>query len=177
MFVKGKEKKTLVENFLEAIKVEKYLASISSHLGNEESNASSLDQNIKKSKGISKSKSDKKDKDLMDMESMKRIIKKLTNEIIDLKKNKGEGKKPFKMFLKNKTNTDSPSQITPTSGINLEDDAMENYCHMHHANHSERTCPKFINSFTAMLLPLKPPKKDNKNEKEEDDDEKQEEAE
>ena len=31
MFVKGKEKRTLVENFLEAIKVEKDLASISSH--------------------------------------------------------------------------------------------------------------------------------------------------
>ena len=29
------------------------------------------------------------------MESMQRVIKKLTNEIIDLKKNKGEGKKPF----------------------------------------------------------------------------------
>ena len=31
MFVKAREKRTLVENFLEAIKVEKDLASISSH--------------------------------------------------------------------------------------------------------------------------------------------------
>ena len=112
----------------------------------------------------------------MDMEKMQRIIKKLTNEIIDLKKNKGEGKKPFKPFLKNKTNTDSTHQIPPTSGINLDDYAMENYCCTHHANHSERTCPKFIDSFIAMLLPLQPPKKESKNEKEEDDDEKQEEA-
>ena len=40
MFVKGKEKQTLVENFLEAIKVEKDLPSISSHHGKKESKAS-----------------------------------------------------------------------------------------------------------------------------------------
>ena len=51
---KGKEKKTLAENFLEAIKVEKDLAAISSHRGNKEIKASSSNKNIKKSKGISK---------------------------------------------------------------------------------------------------------------------------
>ena len=111
------------------------------------------------------------------MESMQRIIKQLTNEIIDLKKSQGEGKKPFNPFLKKKTNTNTSPQFHPTSGTNLEYYAMENYCHMNHANHSERTFPEFINSFTAMLLPLEPPKKENKNEKEEDDNEKQEEVE
>ena len=105
------------------------------------------------------------------MESMQRIIKQLTSGIIDLETNKGEGKKPFKSFFKNKTNTDAYPQIPPTSRINLEYYAMEIYCRMHHGNHSEITCPEFINSFIAMLLPLKPPKK----EKEEDDNEKQEE--
>ena len=90
------------------------------------------------------------------MESIKRVIKQLTNVIIYFKKNKGEGNKPFKPFLKNKTN--STPQIPPTSGINLEDYAMENYYRAHHVNHSERTCPKFINSFTAMLTPPEPPK-------------------
>ena len=41
MFVKEREKRTLAENFLEAIKVEKDLASISSHQGNEENKPSS----------------------------------------------------------------------------------------------------------------------------------------
>ena len=50
----------------------------------------------------------------MDMESMQRVIKQLTNEIIDLKKNKGEVKKPFKPFLEKKI--DSTPQIPPTSG-------------------------------------------------------------
>ena len=111
------------------------------------------------------------------MESMQRIIKQITNGIIDMKKNNGEGKKPFNPFLKKKTNTYTPPQVPLTLGINLEDYAMENYCQTHHANHLERTCPEFINSFTTMLLPLEPPEKENRNEKEEDDDEKHEEAE
>jgi hypothetical protein len=176
MFVKGKENKTLVENFLEAIKVEKDLAVISSHRGNEKSKEFALDKNIKKSKGISKTEIDNKDKDLMDMERMQRIIKQLTNEIIDLKNKKGDEKKPFIPFFKKKTNIDSSREIPPTSDINLEDYDIENYCHMHHANHSKRTCPKFINYFTTMFLPPEPLKRENKNEKEGDDDEKQEEA-
>ena len=83
-----------------------------------------------------------------------------------MKKNKGEGKKPFKLFLKKKTNF--VPQIPPTSGINLEDYAMENYC-THHANHSERTCPEFINYFIEMMTPPEPPKKENKNDKKEDE--------
>ena len=103
----------------------------------------------------------------MDMEIMHRVIKQLTNHIIYFKKNKGEGNKPLKLFLKKKIY--STPQIPPTSGINLEDYAIGNYCRTHHANHLERTCPKFINYFIAMILPPKPPKKENKNDKEEDD--------
>lgn len=40
MFVKRKSKQTLVKNFVEAIKVEKDLAIISHHLGNDKSEAS-----------------------------------------------------------------------------------------------------------------------------------------
>ena len=42
MFVKRKEIRTLAENFVEAIKVEKDLVAISTHPRNEESEASSL---------------------------------------------------------------------------------------------------------------------------------------
>lgn len=67
------------------------------------------------------------------MESIQRIIKQLINDIIDLKKNKGEGNKPFNPFLKKKIY--STPQISPTSGIKVEDYAMENYCCTHHVNH------------------------------------------
>ena len=59
------------------------------------------------------------------MESTQRVIKQLTNEIIDLKNKKGEGKKPFTTLFKKKTNMDTHPPIPPTSGINLEDYAMD----------------------------------------------------
>ena len=90
------------ENFLEAIKVDKDLASISSHQGNEESKPSSSKKSIKKNNGISKANLKKKDKQPTYMERMRRVIKQITNEIIELKKNKEEGMKPFKLFLKKK---------------------------------------------------------------------------
>lgn len=53
------------------------------------------------------------------MESMKQMIKQLFNEIIDLIKNKGEGKKPFNPLIKNRTNRHTPPQIPTTSIINF----------------------------------------------------------
>ena len=41
----------------------------------------------------------------------------------------------------------------------------------HHANHYERTCPEFINSFTALLTPPELPKREKMNEKEEEEEE------
>ena len=147
------------------------MALISSHQGNEENKPSSS----KKNKGILILDVEKKEKEPMDMERMQRVIKNLTNDIIDLKKNKGEGKKPFKPFMKKMTN--SAPQIPPTLAINIEDYAMDNYCHTHHANHYERTCPTFINSFTALLTPPKPPRREKRNEKEEEEEDQDEEEE
>ena len=163
MFVKGKEKRTLEENSLEAIKMEKDLESISSHQGYKESNPSSSEKSIKKNK------------EPTDMESMQTVIKKPTNDIIDLKKSKGVGNKPFKPFLKNEI--DSSPQIPPTLGIILEYYAMENYRCTHHVNHLKWTCHEFINSFTTMPTPPEPPKKKNKNDKEDDEEDQQEEEE
>jgi hypothetical protein len=68
-----------------------------------------------------------------------------------------------------KKRTNSAPQTPPTSGINIENYAMDNFCRTHHANHSERIFPEFINSFTAMLTPLEPPNKDKRGEKEEEE--------
>ena len=138
MFVKSREKRNLAENFIEAMKVEKDIASISSSQGNEENKPSSSEKNTKK-KGILIMDTEKKDKEPSDMESMQRVLKQITNELIDLKKSKGEGKKPFKPFMNKRTNF--VTQLPPTSGMNIEDYAMENYYLTHHANHSERNFP------------------------------------
>jgi hypothetical protein len=55
---------------------------------------------------------EKKDKEPTDMASMQRVLKQIMNELIDLKKSKGEGKKPFKPFMKKRT--DSAPPIPPT---------------------------------------------------------------
>ena len=174
MFVKARKKRTLAENFIEALQVEKDIASIASSQGNEKNKPSSLEKPIKK-KGILKTNIEKKDKEPTDMASMQRVLKEITNELIDLKKNKREGKKPFKPFIKKRTNSTPP--IPPTSGINIEDYAMDNFCRTHHANHSKRTCPEFINYFTAMLTPLEPLKKSKRGDKDEEDVEQEEEEE
>jgi hypothetical protein len=67
--------------------------------------------------------------------------------------------------------------IPPTSGINIEDYAMDNFCRTHHANHSEGTCPEFINSFTPMTTPSEPQGKSKSGDKEEEDEEQEEEDE
>ena len=67
----------------------------------------------------------KNDEEPTDMASMQRVIKQLTNELVDLKKSEGEGKKPFNPFMKKRTYY--VPQLPPTSSINIEDYAMENY--------------------------------------------------
>jgi hypothetical protein len=78
--------------------VEKDIASIASFQGNEENKPSSSEKPIKK-KGILKTDTEKKDKEATDMASIQRALKQTTNELIDLKKIKGEGKKPFKPLM------------------------------------------------------------------------------
>ena len=87
----------------------------------------------------------------------------LKNEIMNLKRNKGEGKKP----IKKKTNKNTSPQILSTLGINLKDYVMDNFCHAHYANHSEKTSRKFVNLFKAMVLPREPQEEYEEEEKEE----------
>ena len=82
---------------------------------------------------------------------------------MNLKRNKGEGKKN----VNKKTNKNTSPQIPPTLGINLEDYAMDNFCCTHYENNSEKTCPKLINSFKEMILPWEPQEEDDEEEKEE----------
>ena len=95
------------------------MENISNHKKNDEGKSSTFEKNGNKKKGASKMGSNKKEKDPKDMDSMQWMIKQLMNEIIDLKKTKGEGKKPFKPFIKKRTNTDAPPQIPTTSIINF----------------------------------------------------------
>jgi hypothetical protein len=79
-----------------------------------------------------------------------------------LKRSKREGKKPIKK-------KSTSHQIPPTSGINLEDHAMDNFCRAHYANHSEKNCPEFMNLFKAMILPRECQNEEEKEEEEEEE--------
>ena len=133
MFVKNKEKQTVVDKFAEAIKVEKNLATISNYLGNEE-NEVSMESN------------------------MDRVISQLQDEVLNLKMNKGEGKK----HLKKRISTNTSLKVLPTLGINLEDYAMDNFCRTHCAYHSKKTCPEFTYTLKELLLPPESLEKENK---------------
>ena len=98
------------------------------------------------------------------MESyLDRVISQLDDEITNLKKNKGEGEKPFKK----KISTNVSLKIPPTQGINLEDYALDNFCRTHYANHFEKSCPEFLNSFYSLSLSLGSPEKENRDVEEE----------
>jgi hypothetical protein len=88
MFVKRDENDTLGDTFKEAIKVEKYMLSLK---GNPRVEVSKDKSNTKDQGYIDKTPKDKKDQESMDMEALQRIVKNISNEIIDMKKNIGEG--------------------------------------------------------------------------------------
>ena len=77
-----------------------------------------------------------------------------------LKRSKGQGTK----HVKKKNNASTSPQIGPTSRINLEYYDMNKFCHTHYANHSKKTCPKFINSFKKMIHPWEPQEEDDEEE-------------
>jgi hypothetical protein len=93
------------------------------------------------------------------------VILQLENEITSLKRSNKKWNKP----IKKNTNKNTSHQIPPTSRINLEDYAMDNFCRAHYANHSEKNCPEFMNLFKAMILPWECQEQDEEEEEEEED--------
>ena len=48
---------------------------------------------------------------------------------------------------------------------------MNNFCRTHYANHSDKTCTKFMNLFKAMIIPWEIQEEDEDEEKEEEEEE------
>ena len=81
------------------------------------------------------------------MEGLQRIVKQLSNEIIDLNKNSGESTlgRGFFRFPDKKHFPQKPHP--PPENINIQDYAMDNFHRAHKDNHSEKDCLAFINMF------------------------------
>ena len=86
MFVRQKAKLTLAENFEEAIKVEKDVTATKANPRVDTDSASSSSRKKTDTPAKATTSSDKKSQDALDLDSLQRVIKKLSNEIIDLKK-------------------------------------------------------------------------------------------
>ena len=77
----------------------------------------------------------------MHMESMQRMIKCLSNEIIDIKSNVGEGTLNQRLYDPFFRIHVPPKLIEPPLvilNIDLEGVAIYNFCNYHQANHSEK---------------------------------------
>jgi predicted Mrr-cat superfamily restriction endonuclease len=107
MFIKNVEKSTLEESFQESLKVEKNMLSLKGNPGVESSK-----DNVKSKEAMYKPSKDKKNYDSMDMETLQRIVKKISNELIDLKKNGAEGSSSSKNFFRFPPNKDKSTLPT-----------------------------------------------------------------
>ena len=122
MFVRRTTKLTLTENFEEAIKVEKDMSAIKTNPGVDTDSASS---SRKKTNSPTKNTNpEKKGQDSLDLDSLQRVIKKLSNEIIDLKKGNSEStlnkEPPRQLFRRPFQNT--ATKQTPPSEANSVDE-------------------------------------------------------
>jgi hypothetical protein len=124
MFVKTENKYTLEATFQEALKIKKNMLSLKGNPGVE----SSKNKNKNNTKAIvTKYLEETKDIDSMDMKSLQIIVKKLSNELIYLKKHNGEGSsttmKLFKFQYNKDKSTPPINNMNPYSskGINMED--------------------------------------------------------
>jgi hypothetical protein len=93
------------------------------------------------------------DKGNGDIEYLQRMFKKLSNEIIDMKRNVGEGnqgQRPYKPFFK--INSPFKEIEPPPSNLNIDlgNVAYDYFCTYHQENHSERDFPKWVHAMNLM---------------------------
>ena len=123
MFVRQKAKLTLAENFEEAIKVEKDVSATKENSGVDTDSTSSsrkkTDSPAKTTTG-----SDKRSQDALDLDSLQRVIKKLSNEIIDLKKGTSDNtpnKEPPRQLFRRPFQNPAAKQNTPSKANSIEE--------------------------------------------------------
>lgn len=119
MFFKRAKLTTLEETFDEAILVEKEISSLKANPMNETNSASTSKKN---NENPNKNENEKKDQDNLDMESLQQVITKLSNDMINIKKNNSETNQnhgyfrpPFRRNFQNKPPT------PPPEGLNVDE--------------------------------------------------------
>jgi hypothetical protein len=155
MFVKRVAKKTLVENFEEAKMIEFQMK------GCKEGQASLVKKETHPPprRGLLLTKPSGKlveqtpGKGNGDIEDLQCMVKILSNEIIDMKRNSGEvnqGQRPYKSFFK--INPPFKAIEPPPTNLNIDlgNVASNYFCTYHQENHSERDCPQWVHAMNLM---------------------------
>jgi hypothetical protein len=155
MFVKRVAKKTLAENFEEAKTIEFQMK------GCKEGQASLMKRETQPPprRGLlltrppGKPTEQTPDKGNGDIEDLQRMVKKLSNEIIDMKRSAGEGNQsqnPYKPFFKRNHPFKAIEPPPANLNIDLGNVASDSFCTYHQENHSEREFPQWVHAMNLM---------------------------
>jgi hypothetical protein len=155
MFVKRAAKKTLAENFEEAKMIEFQMK------GCKEGQASLVRKESQPPprRGLLLTRPSGKlaeqtpDKGNGDIEYLQRMVKKLSNEIIDMKRSAGEGnqgQRPYKPFFKRNQPFKAIEPPPANLNIDLGNVASDSFCTYHQENHSEREFPQWVHAMNLM---------------------------
>jgi hypothetical protein len=82
-----------------------------------------------------------------DIEDLQRMVKKLSNEIIDMKisvREGNQGQRPYKPLFKRNPVFKAIEPPPTNLNINLGNVASDSFCTYHQENHSERDCPQWV---------------------------------
>jgi hypothetical protein len=155
MFVKRAAKRTLAENFEEAKMIEFQMK------GCKEGQVSLVKKEVQPPprRGLlltrppGKQAEQAPEKGNGDIEDLQRMVKKLSNEIIDMKRNAGEGnqgQRPYKPFFKRNPPFKAIEPPPTNLNIDLGNVASDSFCTYHQENHSERDFPQWVHAMNLM---------------------------
>jgi hypothetical protein len=84
---------------------------------------------------------------------MQRMVKKLSNEIIDMKRSAGEGnlgQSPYNPFFKRNPSFKAIEPPPTNLNIDLGNVTSDSFCTYHQENHSERNFPQWVHAMNLM---------------------------
>ena len=136
MFMKWLVKPSFLETYEEDKKVEEELKSINK--------PQSVDSDTKTFNKKPLLLTKPKEECLNELENVVKMVQKLSNNIVDLEKDKEASsyRRPFRQFFKNKEENSPPQPPTDNSSVlNLTEVGMDNFCTFHQQPHSEKRFP------------------------------------
>jgi hypothetical protein len=155
MFVKRASKRTLAKNFEEAKTIEFQMK------GCKEGQVSLVNKEVQPPprRGIlltrppGRQAEQTPDKGNGDKEDLQCMVKKLSNEIIDMKRNVGEenlGQRTYKPFFKRNPPFKEIEPPPANLNIDLGNVASDSFCTYHQENHSKRDFPQWVHAMNLM---------------------------